>query len=413
MTDWSTTPPMPRFGRTLWIWLIAFVLLMLLLPFLMRNTFLGGRDWSEVESAPAEVRLAERPLVATETTWRPDPLGGGMLLTKGNPSRAALTAFARWTAPWKMDSQEPFPKFDAAQQPLGPWDLSASGRWLLVGPGPNETGDALLWDREQQVARRFPMDFFPLVSIQPTGDFAALVHYQPAETRLMDLATGALPATAPHVPTGIDGRALTWHPTETALVIVCNAGVILIEKKAGIWQTRALATEKREFARWQANVQQGQDDTGYHPAEIPYAVRFFAEGAFLAVVIDQGLRVFSWDDLRTAEDRLPKPKWSFESELVSVRGTLLRQTYDVAFDRKRGWLLWTDLTGRIESLEIETGVRWTLFRFPENVVASRLAILGDGDVLACQVSLGMFEPRPDHRLLLLDLARLAKPPPTK
>ena len=114
-----------------------------------------------------------------------------------------------------------------------------------------------------------------------------------------------------------------------------------------------------------------------------FDVRFSPNGEQLFVA-SNGMRVFDWNKLLSANEDAPAPELSVDAPKDDENDPNSRPlAYCVRFDPERNLLLSSCLAGVIQFLNIKNGQSGTLLKIPEPVTAWRLELTGDRKALCC------------------------------
>src|SRR5262249_31000384 len=175
----------------------------------------------------------------------------------------------------------------------------------------------------------------------------------------------------------------------------------------GDWRTRDQKKGSRDFDAWQRNVQDGNEESGYHYNEMTSHIVFNADGSQLICAMDQGIRVYSWDKVLKAEGELPPPEFAADGAVVRFNSfAAFRMTYTAAYDKFRNWVLWTGIEGKLEYVNPTTKERGTLLELPLGYEITRMEFLDSGKVLACEIHKLSSQSSDGQGLLFLDYAKM-------
>jgi hypothetical protein len=106
--------------------------------------------------------------------------------------------------------------------------------------------------------------------------------------------------------------------------------------------------------------------------------------------VNEGVRVYSWDDVLGATGVLPLPVASADTDPVQQGTGWFQNTYAFAVDAPRGRVLFSGLDGRVRALGLETGEAATLLEVPGVPPVLELAIAIDATALALVADPGVF-----------------------
>jgi hypothetical protein len=288
---------------------------------------------------PAELVVARGP---GAVDWYPDPARGGFVLVScSDPSGYLGPATAqRWLPPWRELVTAPDLK---PRVPAG---------W--------HSADGQLHAFRQE---------------RPEGGSAGV--------RIVKIAKGEGVARYLPCPISPYRKSATWHPTSHVFVTGGYGQVDLAAEPD--WHLRTLATAPRDRMEWERRVRQGQEETGYHPSENVTEIRFSSDGSLLVCAMDRGLRVYAWDEVLRAADRLPEPKFAVDSVLVKLGITTMAMTKTALHDASGRRLLWCGLDGVLYALDTETRTQRTLLRLTPGYIIERMELLEKDGVLCCEI----------------------------
>ena len=115
-----------------------------------------------------------------------------------------------------------------------------------------------------------------------------------------------------------------------------------------------------------------------------FDVRFGPTGEQLFIA-GNGMRVFDWKKLLSANEDAPAPELSIDAPRDDDNDPNSRPlAYSVRFDPKRDILLSSCLAGVIQYLNIKNGQSGTLLKPPGELTVWRLELTSDGQALCCQ-----------------------------
>lgn len=283
----------------------------------------------------------------------------GFLCAWSHLGRSALEPLERWSRPF-----------------VGPEDIgirvsptvtrlttSKAGRFLAAG---HAYGDwrVQLWDLP---ARR------ELVRVELGGATDQLT-FSPDEQTLVCIAEGQLslismepPYARARVQLAAGSTCCAFHPDGRWLLCASYA-------PSGATLSLVELSTQRVVRAWPMGASEAPRPPGpreavsYHPLESARKLGFSRDGAWFVAVVEQGVRVYAWQELLGAEASLPKPIASSSSaEQLADAGThVLRSqmTYDFAIDEARRSVLFSGLSGHIGELSIDTGETQQLLEIP-------------------------------------------------
>jgi len=313
-------------------------------------------DGNTALELPEDLVLARLPV---SYYWGPDPASDGVLIAlpdDGNPTWQ-LDAIEHWTRPWKAGKREPIP-----------------AAWRFV--------TQIAWQNDAAMVCHFG---FNSPVTRDRNLLATTCHpaEQLAQTRIISLPAGQEIARVEAIPPGANGKGIAWHPTENVLVI---GGYGTVTLGAGPeWKTRTLATAERDFREWERRASAGDEDSGYYPHENVSQLLFDDEGTLLVAATDRGVRVYDWQEVRRAADRLPAPRFAADGVLQHRPLFNSKMTFAVAYDERRHLVLWSEIDGRLNYLDLATGARGTLLGLTNRYVLSRLHLCAAGDALVAEI----------------------------
>ncbi len=259
--------------------------------------------------------------------------------------------------------------------------LSPSGRLLAVG---HASGSWIVevWSLDDGVRKARLAAKRAVEALAFTSDEAHILTLSDGRVEVRDVATGAVGAA-------FEGarQALAAHPQEGTIVHGEGDGH---EMRIGIRgmdgaPLRSLRTRANDFATWQEAVARGAAETGFSPHEAPRVLAFTPDGRHLLLVVNEGLRVYAWDEVKSANGALPAPISVGETALVRREGRFRsahRFTYDVAFDPARNLALFCGLDGAVRALDIASGEARVLLEIPGRPAVWKMALASDRTALA-------------------------------
>jgi hypothetical protein len=305
---------------------------------------------------PEELILARLP---PSLGWSAEPATDGVLVPLPNAGHPVwqVDAVEHWTRPWQESKREPIP---------AAWRLATQPDWQ------NDTAMVCHFGFNSPVTR----DRSLLATI-----------YHPAErvaqTRIIALPGGEEVARLEAIPPGCNGKGIAWHPVENVLVIAGHGTLTLAAGPD--WKPRRLATAQRDYQEWERRVRAGEEESGYHSNENPGQLLFSDDGALLIAAMDRGMRVYDWEEVRQAADRLPAPRHAMDGALVHRPLASFKMTFSVAYDARRRLVLWSENDGKLKYLNLTTGERGTLLALTNRYSLSRLHLCATGDALVAEI----------------------------
>jgi hypothetical protein len=203
---------------------------------------------------------------------------------------------------------------------------------------------------------------------------------------------------------GCNGKGITWHPAENVLAIAGYGTVALAA--APDWKLRKLATAERDYAEWERRVRTGDEESGFYPNESPGQLLFSDDGQLLIAAMDRGVRVYDWQDVRQAADRLPVPRFAVDGVLQHRPLANFKMTFSVAYDARRRLVLWSENDGKLRFLNLATGERDTLLALTNRYCISRVHLCTTGDALIAEIVRISTSDRGEFALAVLDYPKL-------
>jgi hypothetical protein len=305
---------------------------------------------------PEELVLARLPW---SFAWNPDVVSDGVLVAvpENDDPTGSRWAVERWNRPWQAGTREPLPP---------EWHVGVPPDW--------RDQHSILWHFGLNSPVTHDRRLLAVVD-HPAG--------KAPQTRVLALPGGQELARLEAIPAGVNGKCMAWHPSENVLAIGANGAVTLAA--APDWQPRRLATAGRDFAEWEARVRRGEDENGYHPSENVSQLLFSDDGALLLAAMDRGVRVYDWQEIRRAADRLPTPRHSAEGVLVQQPLASFKMTFSVAHDARRHLVLWSENDGKLKCLNLETGAQTALLALSNRYCFTRLHLCRAADALIAEI----------------------------
>jgi hypothetical protein len=304
---------------------------------------------------PDDLVLARLPW---SYTWNADLGSDDVLLSlfdQADPTRPFV--LERWSRPWKEGKREPIPAvWRVATQPEWQNDTALVCHFGLNGP--------LTRDRSLMAAMYHPSERAP-------------------QTRIIALSSGREIARVDAIPAGANGKCITWHPTDKILAIGSYGSVTLVA--APDWKARKLAAAARDRIEWERRVQEGTEESGYYPNENVSQLLFSDDGTLLITAMDRGVRIYDWQEVCNAKDRLPAPRHAVDGVLVRRPIASFKMTFAVAYDARRRHVLWSENDGKLKSLDLNTGEQTTLLTLSNRYCVTRLHLCAAGDALICEI----------------------------
>jgi hypothetical protein len=292
-------------------------------------------------------------------SWKADPENEGVLLARFDEADRTGRSFVieRWSRPWKEGKREPIPPaWLAVTQPDWQNDTAMVCHFGLNSP--------ITRDRSLLAAMYHPSQRAP-------------------QTRVISMPAGKEIARLNEIPAGASGKCIAWHPTENVLAIGSNGSVTLIA--APDWKAHKLATPARDRFEWERRVREGNEESGYFPNENVSQLLFSNDGASLIMAMDRGMRVYDWQEVRNANDRLPVPRHAVEGVLDRQPLASFKMTFSVAYDARQRLVLWSENDGKLKFLNLTTGEQGTLLALSNRYCLTRLHLCAAGDALVCEI----------------------------
>jgi hypothetical protein len=142
--------------------------------------------------------------------------------------------------------------------------------------------------------------------------------------------------------------------------------------------------------------------------EQPMNVAFNADGTLLFCATDRGIRVYAWDEVLKAQERMPKPRLGAEGRPCPhesrVGDTMPHGiVYALVHDSKANRLLFGGMGGTIEYLDLNEGGAGTLLDIPGRPTIQHLVLSRDRSALACVAISNYFEQGNKARRTLLQV----------
>jgi hypothetical protein len=360
-------PWQPGFGRS-GRWRIAripFILLALIVLFWLyqySGLLFGLGEWYLTPDGDTTLELREEVVLArlpSPAGWKPTADNDGLILAlyDSNAPTGRGCILERWTRPWKEGKREPAPDTSRAWAPRA-WRDQPALRWYF-GLNGNVTRDGRLLAAVDHIPEGSP------------------------ETRILALPAGKEVGRIAAIPAAVGSKDMAWHPTENVLVIGSYGYVTLAAGPD--WKARTLATARRDYVEWETRVRRGEEESGYHPNENVYQLVFSNDGKLLLAAMDRGVRVYDWQDVRGATDRLPAPRHAMDGTLVSQSFYSSKMTFSVAHDAQHCLVLWSENDGTLKFLSVTTGEKGTLLALNNRHVLTRLHLCATGDALVVEI----------------------------
>ena len=207
-----------------------------------------------------------------------------------------------------------------------------------------------------------------------------------------------------------NGASAAVHPEGRWLVADVRdghaCGVALVDL-GEMRLVRVMSTVRHDLTAWMAEVSAGKAVTGFRPQEVPTKVGFSPDGGLLILGVEDGVRIYSWNEVLDARGSLPPPRAAADSALVQVPSSLLRHTYGFAWDGPRARVLSPALDGHVHALDVASGAATTILKMPGTPPLGEMAVADDGATFALVVHSGLFErgrrPPPVWQVWNLDL----------
>ncbi|MFL5243262.1 MAG: hypothetical protein ACJ8FY_14245 [Gemmataceae bacterium] len=294
--------------------------------------------------------------------WRADSKTGGLIIMPGEPGIVPVRAhLERLDPPWKETK-----------------------------PGPD------VEDYATVSIASFDGQFMAQIGMTPAGRSALTIIRQ---------KTGEIAARIDPFPSMASPKILAWHPKQNAFVLGVSFEIQILSEPD--WSPKVLATAVRDQEEWTRRVQAGQEETGFHPNEFLTQIAFDDTGTRLLCAMDRGLRVYDWPDVQQAKDGLPVPKFSADSELVTMLSFInMRMCFSAQYDPSHKRVLYSGLDGKLEYFDLDTEIRGTLLTLPKPYFVTRMEFLDNHKVLCCEIARTGTQNWPSQGLYLLDYGKL-------
>jgi hypothetical protein len=363
-----------------------FVAALALAWFLLHGQLLIGlAEWFLTPDGPTALELPDDLLLARlpwSHTWNVDAEGDGVLLARAGDGEPEwqIGGIEHWTRPWKEGKRAPIPEA---------WRIATQAEW-----------------RNQPAM----VSYFGLGSSVTRDRSLMAVMYHPSQrqgqTRIIALPAGEELARLEAIPAAASAKCIAWHPTDNVLLIGSYGTITLAAPPD--WNTRTLATARRDRIEWETRVQLGEEESGYCSNENVSQLLFSEDGAFLIAAMDRGLRVYDWPAVRQAADALPAPCHAVDGTLVPQPLASFKMTFAVAYDARRGLVLWSENDGKLNFLNLATGKHGNLLTLTNRYCLTRLHLCTAGEALIAQiVRMGRSHTGP-CALVVLDYPKLLK-----
>jgi hypothetical protein len=206
---------------------------------------------------------------------------------------------------------------------------------------------------------------------------------------------------------------IACHPQGRFLITDVSADKLAILDVEECRVVSVLKTAGHGLAGWMAAAALGEKVTGYRPNESLRTFEFSPDGSLVFCGMEEGVRVYRWEDMLRARKSLPDAIASAPSELTAV-GTgaypsYHRMTYDLTFDWRRNLLVFAGLEGKIQYLEVESNRSGTLLEVPGRPAILNIGLSSDLKVVYTVSLAGMFDrgPRKPQVLQLWNYSLLA------
>jgi len=322
---------------------------------------------------------------------------GGYLVAWADADAPYATTVERWQAPW----HEPSDPGLRVQTRVSHMSASRDGRFLAVNRAAREWTTDLLDVNDWRVLETVPM---PHVTFTNDGNLLICRSQTSLQLVPTDGQTGART-----VKIG-GGASAAVHPEGRWLVADVRdghaCGVALVDL-GEMRLVRVMSTVRHDLTAWMAEVSAGKAVTGFRPQEVPTKVGFSPDGGLLILGVEDGVRIYSWNEVLDARGSLPPPRAAADSALVQVPSSLLRHTYGFAWDGPRARVLSPALDGHVHALDVASGAATTILKMPGTPPLGEMAVADDGATFALVVHSGLFErgrrPPPVWQVWNLDL----------
>ena len=114
---------------------------------------------------------------------------------------------------------------------------------------------------------------------------------------------------------------------------------------------------------------------------------FSRDGKYLCAGTTSGIRIYSWNDVLSSTQDTPSPEFAASNqppEELNPRS----HVYDIRHDSNHNLLIYCEISGRINAMNLNTGEVKTLVEFSNNRCATNIALSRDGSAL-CSSSISM------------------------
>jgi hypothetical protein len=317
---------------------------------------------------------------------------GGFLVAWSSADAPLVTTIERWREPW----HEPSDPGLGIQSTVSRMSASPDGRFLAVDHASRQRATGVF----QWMTDLFDVRDRRLVTtvatprlanhVAFTDDGSLLICRSPGELRLVSTDDGRV-AQALTMGTGASAAV---HPDGHWLVAdvrdghACGVALVDLDQMRLV---RFLGTARNDFATWMAEVAAGNAATGFRPQEVPNKVAFTPDGQVLIVGVDDGVRIYSWNEVLDAHGSLPPSRACADSALVRVDSGVLRHSYGFAWDAPRARVLSPALDGHVHALGLASGKATVILEVPGTPPLCGLEIACDGTTLALIAQPGLFD----------------------
>ncbi|WP_392534651.1 WD40 repeat domain-containing protein [Nostoc sp. C117] len=307
-----------------------------------------------------------------------------------------------YTAPWNNEPENldlPLEKNAYVMQ------ISPSGKFLALGHA-SGSWQATLYDLEEKQLLKTIPHLRATSSVQFTPNEEMLVSRSEEEivfTSIENLQQIAV------IKVG-HGSKIAIHP-DGRYLLADDGGkskLAIIDLKT---QTvvKVLSTAELDRTAWMASVQRGEGVNAFSANEMIFKMDFSPDGRWLVCAMQQGVRVFEWNEVFSSHSKLPLPIVGSSSEVITVgdRGSRMATTYDVAFDWQRNVILSCGIEGKVKSLDLATGESKVLLEIPGRPAIIQLDLSRDLATFCTHSIHDMFERKPEPIVQIWNYLRLA------
>jgi WD40 repeat protein len=356
--------------------------------------------WSDFVSIPDQsLEQALEDIAAATLSSRIQALrGAGLLLNV--VSRADTKKQNRWTPVWTSDLSDGYLAYWVDSASSGSADqvvysasgevtattshlaldrsihaicLSKSGRFLGTGHA-SRTSEARLYDRQEG----------RLLRTVTQKHAAPILVFRDDETVMVaasqdEITITPTDASQPELRVSIGStrsiHTTAVHPHYPFMVAADLVDTLVVIDISRLLTVRYLTTNPTDpFAVWLAKAQSGTGPTGYRPNEIIRSLSFSPDGRLMFAAVLEGIRVYNWGEVLSAENTMPAPIASAQNGLVTTKGGWMQATHCLAFDSDRNLVLFAGLDGKIRYLDLNSGQDGVLLTLPDEPAIYRMKI---------------------------------------